>query len=237
MSVIPDKDLFIVTSALHANIGVVNSNDRFGQTINTLKDLRLKCPNSIILFADGSPIEPEKEKLQEISKHVDIIILWTNDSDIREVAMAGRKSESEIIMLFKTLSTLKQNPDLMKMMNSVRRIYKYSARSLLDDNFDISKYENLFGKYVFKKAIPSWLPENKKKTVTDHLYITRFYSFCPSLIDNYMNTLFNILKNVVQHNIDTEHAHYLCVDKSFVVEFEKLNCSGIVAGTGNIENY
>ena len=36
MSLLPNKNLFIVTSALHANIGVVNMQDRVIQTIDTL---------------------------------------------------------------------------------------------------------------------------------------------------------------------------------------------------------
>jgi hypothetical protein len=57
------------------------------------------------------------------------------------------------------------------------------------------------------------------------------------LIDDYLKTLQKIFENILQHDIDTEHAHYLCVDKRYVVEFEKINCSGIVAGTGNVEHY
>ena len=113
----------------------------------------------------------------------------------------------------------------------------YSARSALTDNFDITKYDNLFGKYVFKKSIPSWMDENRKRSVTDHLYITRFYSLCPSLLDNYLQTLQPILNNVIQHGIDTEHSHYLCLDKRYVVEFENVGVEGIMGGTGQKEVY
>jgi hypothetical protein len=237
MNVIPNKNLFIVTSALNANVGVVNSLDRFTQTIETLRNLRAKCPDDIVIFVDGSPTKPNVEKLKQIEQYANVVISWTDDEDIRRLASNGMKSAVETAMLFKTIVALKQTPEIMKLFHEVKRIYKYSSRSLLDENFDTSEYDGLFGKYVFKGAIPSWMPEDKKKSVTDHLYITRLYSFCPSLIDDYLKTLQKIFENILQHDIDTEHAHYLCVDKRYVVEFEKINCSGIVAGTGNVEHY
>jgi hypothetical protein len=237
MNVIPNKNLFIVTSALNANVGVVNSLDRFTQTIETLRNLRAKCPDDIVIFVDGSPTKPNVEKFKQIEQYANVIISWTDDEDIRRLASNGMKSAVETAMLFKTIVALKQSPDMLRILHQVKRIYKYSSRSLLDENFDASKYDELFGKYVFKRAMPSWMPEDKKKNITDHLYITRLYSFCPSLIDDYLKTLQKIFENILQHDIDTEHAHYLCVDKRYVVEFEKINCSGIVAGTGNVEHY
>ncbi len=65
----------------------------------------------------------------------------------------------------------------------------------------------------------------------------RFYSLCPSLLDNYLLTLPPILNNVIQHGIDTEHSHYLCLDKRYVVEFDRTKCAGVVAGSGETERY
>jgi hypothetical protein len=125
----------------------------------------------------------------------------------------------------------------MKLFHSVKRIFKYSARSVLNDSFDITKYDDLYGRYVFKTAMPSWMNENRKINITDHLYITRFYSLCPSLLDNYLHILQSILNNVIQHGIDTEHSHYLCLNKKLVTEFDVLGVEGIMSGTGLKEIY
>jgi hypothetical protein len=232
MSLFPNKNLFIVTSALHANIGVVNEQERMLQTIETLENLKKKVPDAMVLFVDGSPHNISDEKKKMISEYCQSI--WFNSHpDVYAMASSGRKSEAEIIMLFNTLIQLKQS----KSINEVKRIFKFSARSLLEDDFDLKEYDNLFGKYVFKKAIPSWMPENRKQNITDHLYITRMYSFCPSLIDNYLQTLQPILNNVIRHGIDTEHSHYLCIDKRYVNEFDRLKCSGIVAASAETERY
>jgi hypothetical protein len=136
-------------------------------------------------------------------------------------------------MLFNTLLKIKQS----KSIHEIKRIFKFSARTILEDDFDITEYDGLYGKYVFKKSIPSWMDENRKRNITDHLYITRLFSFCPSLLDNYLQTLQSILNNVIQHGIDTEHSHYLCIDRRNVIEFDRIKCAGIVAGSGETERY
>lgn len=237
MSFIPSKNLWIVTSALNPNMGVIAKDDRFKQTIDTLKNLREKCPDDIIFFTDGSPNQVEEEKLQEISKYSDVIACWSNHPDIFALASSGRKSEAEIVLLHNTLAQLKQNKDLMKKMHEVKRIFKYSARTILHDSFDIREYDNAYGKYVFKKRIPSWLPPEKQLMVTDHLYITRMYSFCPSLLDNYLGQLQAIYNTVVSTGVDTEHAHYNELSRDLIIEMDTLHCEGIMAGTGAVEKY
>jgi len=232
MSFIPDKNLFIVTSALHANIGVVNEQDRLLQTIKTLENLKEKVPDAMVVLVDGSPHNISEDVKKKIGEHCQA--LWFNQHpDVYAMASSGRKSEAEIIMLFATLVHLKQS----KSIHEIKRIFKYSARTILEDDFDIKEYDNLYGKYVFKKAIPSWMSPERKTNITDHLYITRFYSLCPSLLDNYLLTLPPILNNVIQHGIDTEHSHYLCLDKRYVVEFDRTKCAGVVAGSGETERY
>jgi hypothetical protein len=122
-------------------------------------------------------------------------------------------------------------------MQDTKRIFKFSARSILHDSFDIKEYDNLFGKYVFKTKIPSWLPPDKQAQTTDHLFITRMYSMCPSLINDYLQTLVKCYNSVNETGIDTEHAHHQHIDKKYLIEFDKLHCEGIMAGTGATEVY
>jgi len=228
----PDKNLFIVTSALQANIGVVDDVERLKQTITTLENLKEKVPDAMVLLVDGSPHNIDEDIKKRISEYCQAI--WFNTHpDVYAMASSGRKSEAEIIMMFNTLLQIKQN----KSIHEIKRIFKYSARTILENDFDINEYDNLYGKYVFKKSIPSWMSPERKINITDHLYITRMFSFCPSLIDNYLQTLQPILNNVITHGIDTEHSHYLCLDKRYVAEFDRLKCAGIVAGSGETERY
>jgi hypothetical protein len=235
-SIIPTRNLFIITSALNAKIGVVGEKERLEQTITTLDNLRDKVPDAAVLFVDGSPENVPKETKELISKYCQA--LWfTSHPEIKSFALAGRKSEAELLMMLNTLIQFKNNPELMGFLHGVKRIFKYSARSLLEDDFDITEYNNKFGKYVFKKSLPSWMSPERKTSITDHLYITRLFSFCPSLLDNYLQTIGPMISNVMSHGIDTEHAHYLCLDKKHIVEFDRIKCAGIVAGSGETERY
>ena len=65
-SIIPDKQLFVVTSALNPNMGIINRDDRLQQTIDGLKSLRKKCPTAIVILAEGSPDKVEEYKIKDV---------------------------------------------------------------------------------------------------------------------------------------------------------------------------
>jgi len=231
------KNLFLVTSALWSNEGIISPKHRFTQTINCLENLRNKLPDDIIILTDGSPNNISQDKIDSITKYVNGIVIWNKDEDLMKFASIGRKSEAEVIMLFKMLKILRENQDFRKFMPDVKRIFKYSARTILLDDFNLEAYNDLEGKYVFKKALPSWLPKERQQEVSEHLYITRFYSFCVSLIENYLNTLPKILDTIIDYGVDTEHLHFMCINKSKIIEFENLYCEGVLAGNGQTERY
>ena len=52
MSLIPNKHLFLVTSTLNANMGVFDHETRLNQTLETLRILRAKVPDAIIVLTD-----------------------------------------------------------------------------------------------------------------------------------------------------------------------------------------
>ena len=237
MSVIPNKNLILFTSALKAQIGVVGFEERCKQTIESLQTIRKHFPEDIILFTDGSPMPVENEPIiQDIAKHVNAIVCWDQDSDLKNLAAQGQKSAMETVMIFKMLISLKQNPELMRMMHDVKRIWKISSRTNLHDNFDVKEHDH-YGKYVFKKRIASWLPQERQEATTDHLLITRLYSFCPSLLDNYFGVLQNVFQDVLKYQIDTEHAHYKNIEQKYLIELDIVKCEGIVAGSGQLEKY
>jgi hypothetical protein len=236
--IIPNKDLFIVTSALKTSIGVIDDEARLNQTILGLKSLRKLAPSAIILLVDASSRMVDEATMASVCQYSDKTINLFGDEDSMSLANAGLKSQAEITLLFKTLGIIKQHPDLQKMMAGVRRVFKLSGRTNMLEGFDPKAYDNLYGKYVFKKAIPSWLPPYKQvESDCSHLYITRMYSFCTSLFDNYLNILPEIYRTVNEFGVDTEHAHFGNTDKNLTVEFENLYCEGVLAGNGQTERY
>jgi hypothetical protein len=223
---IPDKNLFIVTSSLKPNMGAFNDADRFAQTIASLKSIRKRFPAGFIVFSDVSLRPVSDLERETIARLSDAYIDMSQQPDVRGFSQNNMKSHAENALLFYTLITLRQN----NMLKDVKRIFKFSARSELEVTFDIKEYDNLFGKYVFKKAIPTWMNNSP-----DKLFITRMFSFCTSLLDNYFDV---IAKNMpLLDKIDTEHAHWLNIPKEHLVEFDKIHCWGWLAGNGKIEHY
>lgn len=233
--IIPDNNLFIVTSALKPAIGAFSDEQRFEQTIASLKSIRNKLPDAIIVLADIS-IRPltdlEKEVLQ---RNCNFMFDLTQDQNTNYCSINGLKSHAENCMMFAVLNELKRNPSFGKMMASVKRIFKFSARSELEDTFDMKEYDGLFGKYVFKKRIRTWMSE--PKLGADHLFITRMFSLCPSLIDNYLIVIQKNLNSLANGLDDTEHAHYINIPKEYLVEMDMIHVWGWLAGSGQIEHY
>lgn len=235
MALIPQQQLFIVTSALNPNMGILNRQERFEQTIEGLVSLRKKCPDAIVILADGSPEAVEKEKYDSMSGLVDLIADFSGDKDISQFASAARKSEAENVLMLKVMMLLKQAPELKRLMHSVRRVYKFSARTTLHDEFDVTEHDH-FGKYVFKKRMPTWLAGDAAETFTD-LLITRLFSFCPSLIDDYSIVCRRNIGVIHDVGVDTEHAHFFNIESDRLVELDKIHCQGVMASTGATEIY
>ena len=230
-----NKILIIVTSAINADMGVIKRADRFQQTIKGLMILRQHLPNAIILLADGSPHKLEVEKVKALSDFANYAADFSTDPQITELAINHRKSEAENLLMLKTLMLLKQDESMKDVLAGVERIFKISARTDLTDGFDVEAHM-VEGKYVFKKRIPTWLSDSRKEFATD-LLITRMFSFCPTLMDDYMKMCEHNIALVLQTRIDTEHAHFVNINKDLLVELDEIHCTGIVAGTGTVENY
>lgn len=231
--IIPDKNLFIVSSSIKPMLGVFSHEERFKQTIESMKSIRKHVPDAIILSADAS-IEPlTEEEKDTIAKYANIYLDLSDEPNTRKFSQLGLKSHAENTLLFATLMTLKHNPNLSQVLPHVKRIFKFGARTELEDTFDIKEYDNLFGKFVFKKRIPTWMGEIQHGA--DHLLITRMFSFCPSLIDTYLEV---IQKNMnILLPLDTEHAHFVNIPKEHLVEFDKIHCWGWMAASGDVEHY
>ena len=238
MSFIPKTDLFIVTSAIRTSIGVIDDQVRLKQTIEGLQSLRKAAPDAIIMLVDASSRMIDEATMAQVAQYCDRTISFFGDEDLMSLANAGLKSQAEVTLLFKTLSIIKRHPELQQMMSGVRRVFKLSGRTNMLEGYDPKAYDDLYGKYVFKKRIPSWLsPHKQVESDCSHLYITRMYSFCISLFDNYLNILPEIYRTVNEFGVDTEHAHFGNTDKNLTVEFENLYCEGVLAGNGQTEKY
>jgi hypothetical protein len=213
----------IITSALHPSIGIFNLEERFNQTLNSIKTVRDKIPNCFVVVSDISVFEADQEKKQ-VSSFVDLFLDFSKDNLILEVSKLGLKSHGEALLFANTLNYLKNNIDL----TNIKRIFKLSGRHNITEEFNISDYDNTRDKYVFKKSVQSWINPDWR------LYETRFWSMDKSNIDDYLDNFINFY-NSLDGTFDIEHAYYRFINKEKVVELDNIWVEGRIAPNGKYQ--
>jgi hypothetical protein len=84
--------------------------------------------------------------------------------------------------------------------------------------------------------MPTWIQGERAEFFTD-LLITRLFSFCPSLIDDYMIMCRRNIGVIQDAGVDTEHAHFFNLGQDLLIELDTIHCQGIVATTNTLEVY
>jgi hypothetical protein len=220
-------NIFIVTSCIKTNHGSVNVEERFNQTLKTFDSIRAKVPDAFIFFVDNSKTPFTEEEMNIIKPKIDAFLPLHEDeiaqkiNDIQSVHIA--KGLGEGFMLYAAMASLKE---VMDFSNKTGRLFKVTGRGVLEDDFDITRYDDLQGKYAFKTRVPSW------RGGDHYLLDTRMYSWCFSLVDEYMDILSHKNSSYILNDIDTEHAHFINIPKDKLVEFNKIHVGCIVALTG-----
>lgn len=228
------ENLFIVTSTIAATRGIFSMSERFGQTLETIDSIKKRVPNAIIIVADSS-IEAIADEMISIlqNRGVYSVFRFSNDSDIVNLSRQGLNSPAEARIMMEVFSIMKSHPQLMKILNSIRRIYKISGRYELNDNFSLSLGQ--FSKYLFKRRLPSWMPLYRQtETNVDHLLVTRLWSMCPSLIDDFMIMSDQVFKCCLWQGLDLEHAMWKHINKSNLFELDTIGVQGRVALSGEM---
>lgn len=224
-------NIFIVTSCIQTQYGNVKVEDRYNQTLKTFESIKNKVPDAIIVFIDSSSVPLSEEKKETIKSKVAMYLDYSGDETAQKINsgpnMHQNKSVGESYLLGKAIVHLMKFYDFNKTSG---RIFKLGGRAYLEDTFDIKDYDNTHGKYVFKTRKESYRGEGI------FFLETRLYSLCFSLVDDYLNVLQQNIqmfdKMFHGYPMDTEHAHFLTINKDKLLEFDKLNAGCIIAFGG-----
>jgi len=218
------KNICIITSAINPRVGVVPVQDRFAQTIHSIKTVRDKIPDCTIILNDISVIDASQYK-EQITKLVDIFIDSYTDRTIYQLSNLGYKSHAELLLYRGALDYIKNNIDL----TDYNRIFKLSGRHNITEEFNFEEYdEKTVGKYVFKKSVQSWISPELR------IYETRLWSMHKNNIDDYLSKFKDFFESC-DGRYDIEHAYYKYLNKDDVVEFENIWVEGIVALHGRYQ--
>lgn len=207
--------LFILTSTINTPHGLIDPETRFQQTLDSIKAIRNKVPNSVILFVENSTELP-KQIEDILSNLVDHYIYIGKRRDIIELNRNGVKGGGEAYMLLVAF-------DYIKNYNiKAKRIFKLSARYKLSDGFNIGLYDNINDNYLFKTR-------DKHDYQKDYFLHTRMWSFAYSLLDETIEMISKSFGTIFVENITIEESIYKHIDKSKLTEINRIYCEGYIA--------
>jgi hypothetical protein len=155
---------------------------RFEQTIETIKSIRQYIPNSYIVIIDNSDLN--NTEIIELKNIVDKLINITFDELLNDYTdNSPYKGYGELMQQVTFYNEFLKFVDTTK----INHFFKISGRYLVNDEFDYKIYDN--NENIFKK---------NEKITNRNYYYTSFYKIDKNYLHKYFNNLYKII-------IDSEH--------------------------------
>jgi hypothetical protein len=218
--------IFFINHALRVKtLSVFTEEERFEQTLQTIKSIDERCKNNLKIIFDCSPEMPNIDYIKELNNH-DTIVLYMGDepsiNHFSNIGSYGSRSIAETIAFIHFLNWFK------KQNLKSKRIYKLSGRYCLNDNFVVNdpSYEDAF---VFAKSHESWMRDNKG---FDRLYLLRCWHMDYNLLDPFELQLSKILQDCSTYRVDVEHSYYKNLSTYKTIELDKIGVCGNIAPSG-----
>jgi hypothetical protein len=186
-----DKNLVLITSKIIVSENPLIYTDkrssytreeRFAQTIQTIKSIRQYIPNSYIVIFDNS--ELNKTEIIQLKNIVDKLINITFDELLNNYTdNSPYKGYGELMQQVTFYNEFLKFVDTSK----INHFFKISGRYLINEEFDFKNYDN--NENIFKK---------NEQITNRNYYYTSFYKIDKNYLHKYFNNLFKII-------IDSEH--------------------------------
>jgi len=237
-----EKFMFIISSAInhfnHDEFSRFTTEERFNQTIETIKSIRNECVNSYIILFELSETDLIDEHESKIRDLVDLFVSFNNETELKvmydnfrrhpELFKYG-KSLLELFGLTKVFEIIEQE----NLLYDIKRIFKISGRYYLNGNFNIEDYNSKFliGKYCCK--IYNYTGFENPFNVHYHVFqnkgslVTALWSLDVTLFYETLEVLRNSFKYLEKMLLytpgnDIEHSIYHFIDKNKILNCEVL---------------
>jgi hypothetical protein len=223
--------VFFISSALNVKqLSVFNNEERYLQTVETIKSIDKYCPNNVKYMFDTSYEEPNPEYIDTMQK-MGVEFFYTGiHPSVKEFSDKGQRSLAETLGFAMILQHFKYNKV------DCKRIYKMSGRYKLNDNFILNK-EEFKDSFVFLPTVNSWMSKDIQELVgVDRIFELRLWHMDANLFDTFFVELPNIFQCMAQNNIDVEHSYYKYLNKYKWTTVEPIGLEGAIAPTGEIIN-
>lgn len=220
--------VFFINSAIdasHSNLSVFNTQERFEQTLETLKSIDNHCPNNAKFIFDMSPEEIDVGIQRSIAEMPNTWFIDMGKHEyVKMFSMNGLRSVAETFAFRGFIDWFKQQNIQAK------RIYKLSGRYTLNDNFVLND-ESYADAFVFAEALDTWMPE----VIVPKLYRLRLWHMDYNLLEKFEQLLPEIFNDCSNLGVDIEHSYYRNLhDKFKIVELSKIGVSGVIAPSGEV---
>jgi hypothetical protein len=171
--------IFLISSCLTpTTLKFFSVEERFLQTLDTIKSTKKKFPNSFCLLIEGSILSSEHKN--KLSQYYDYILEFGNDELISPYIKAKNIGHGEQKLLEKGIEYLQ---NYIIPYYSTEYIFKLGARYILSDKFDINIYDKT--KYNFYEEF-----DNYGKSIG--VYTTGLYSVPIYKLDEFKIILQNV---------------------------------------------
>lgn len=211
-----DFNTFIVTGTINSIHGSLSPEERFEQTLDTLKSVRDKDPSAKILYVDNSLQPLSKDIVEKILPLVDVFEQMPHNVFSLIANIHRWKSPGEANLLHHALMLIRKHNMVGK------RIFKLAGRYKLSDSFDISTYNDT--KFANKYAFVA----NHYNLTADNYFTTRHVWFLeqtlisldPFLIDEFSKLLIGMTHYMITTEacIEETMAQFIPMEKSVVIE-------------------
>jgi hypothetical protein len=248
------KFLFLVGSSIkhfqENHFSAHSEETRFEQTLQTIKNIREKVPNSYIVLFECSFSRLDQKYIDILVEKCDLFLEFYDELGIKNLYENIQKRPELITYgksLLETRGLLNSLYEIGKnnYFSDAQRIFKVTGRYLLNDDFNICDYESKFfdNKYIIKKY--DYLPqesenydENELENVYAYLYgakgmmVTGLWSFDRLLFSQTIDSLqkaFFYMERMIQYTAgtDIEHSLYRFIDKNKIVSINNLGLTVI----------
>ena len=231
------KHAFIVTSAINSKFGVFKPTQRLQQTLSTISSIRQRVPDAKIVIMEccGTPLLVEQENL--LRTNCDVFINCSGDEDVQAMYDNDNwdvvKNGTEIMCFGRVLAVLKNE----NMFDDIDRIHKMSGRYLLNDEFDLTVYDQdaVVDKIVIGHKYASQFPI--EVTTVPLQYMARLWSWPANRLDEVIQVysdrfIFFAERMAAGGYVDIEHVLYKFLDAAHVHELAALGVEGQIAPNG-----
>lgn len=237
------KHCFLVTSAIVTKFGKFEIDKRLEQTLQTIKSIKSRIPNSTIIIVESSYDPLPDEIFDKLKDSVHWIVNLSGDPTIKHIQESTDnwdivKNMSELLAFNTALKMVDDN----KLLDDIDRIHKLSGRYELNDNFNPTIYERFTDKIVVPMRFRTQFIDPREQMDVPFQYMSRLWSW-PKAHHEIIRTFYTkAIEEFIQRlkdkkRMDIEHLMYLLLPQEHIKEVPIIGVKGQLGQNGRqVEN-